>query len=1128
MKNKPFLTLALSLLALSACGGKPTPSSSPASSPAATSSAQSSVAPSSSQAPSSSSEEAQTSYPVVSSESYVPPVGPDNPEEYDYDALRVNRPENGLGEDFAFGADLSSVAEVEANGGVYYNENGKAEDVFTILARGGVNYCRLRLWNEPYSHKAVDGEGNPLPYGGGTNDLETDIKLARRAKAAGMKVMIDFHYSDHWADPAKYWAPKFIEEEELFTDEVYEALGDWTRDALNAFKANGVTVDAVQIGNETNTGIAGYTNKAQMAEIVARGVEGAKKAFPNIKTLVHLANIKNIPNLRNFLSAVQDRGVDYDVVGLSFYPYYHGNQNDLKNAMDFVWNTYHKPTMVVETSYGFTNVATEYASNTYSYQNEYPGGYLTSTQGQASLIGDCVETLANHVDAAGNHLGQGVFWWEPAWLPVEGSTWATAAGQFYNRYQQDGELLRVEEDGTTVFKHPWIRGGEVKYTARSCYSAWANQAWFSYTGKALPSAFTYAHIAKGDAGATEKVVGARDKAFEVTVDLNTTPTSALPSALPATGKVVTNLDALRSRPIAWNQEDIAAIVEDGIYEVRGKLDGTYDVTCKVIAESNFIKDYSFENQGTKEEEFELKAPWEGESGADRTIGTYAKNEGNLDGSRYFHWYGTVDFDFTLKQKLTGIPAGNYDFSTRIMAGPGKVTYNSFVLWYQIEGQERIEVDVLGSAVKGWTPGDLSETMGRVAIDNIDIAESNTVITVGMDVSCKAESWGHSDLWSFALHKEQQKEVEPVSEGGLKEGLFLSQEAYAAPKSPWVTTVNDFSADQFKVAPAEDQKADDRLGDYTRQLMWWGGDVSGDTPATAGAFAFHQNVSGLGEGTYTFSFAMVSGPASGYERFNVVYWSEGDETPKTVDLLSTITGWTAEPKLHQAEVEVEEGKVFSIGLDVILKEGGWGRLADLQLNQGGIPTPTPTPEPEPGEEKVVTALTNPNFSANAAWNSDENPWILTENGANGTYDNQSPMAHEEGVNTCFNFWQASGTPLSFDLHQNVSGLEAGTYVLRFNLLAGKDVWQYSKLEVYGKNGDADPTIVDIKNGTYIKYSWDSSKTEEEIARECTATVEVEFTVEADKVFTFGVTCASVSDSWANVWGRISDFGLTKKA
>ena len=399
MKSKTYLTLALSSLLLTACGGA-TSSPEPSSMPKTTSEGQPTTS-SSSATPAD-----DSSYSYVSADSDSGIGTRTNDEEYDYESIKVNKPAKALVDDFAFGADLSIIAEVERNGGVFYNEKGEEQDVFKLLAADGVNYCRLRLWNDPKS--AVTGES----YGGGGNDLETDIALAKRAKAAGMKVLLDFHYSDSWADPQKFHCPKAWADE-LSMDKP-DLIADFTRDSLNAFKKAGIYVDSCQIGNETNYGIAGEKFLGGAETIVAMvrsGVAAAKEVFPNIKTLVHLTNIKSPKGVYNFLDAME-KGLDgentpvpYDIVGLSYYPFWHGTQENLLNVMNYIRDTYDRPTWVVETSYGFTDEPNENCSNTYhSSTFETPGGYITSIQGQTTELADVVSTISS-VNSIGNPLG---------------------------------------------------------------------------------------------------------------------------------------------------------------------------------------------------------------------------------------------------------------------------------------------------------------------------------------------------------------------------------------------------------------------------------------------------------------------------------------------------------------------------------------------------------------------------------------------------------------------------------------------------------------------------------------------------------------------------------------------------
>ena len=149
-------------------------------------------------------------------------------------------PVEGLSEDFIKGMDISSVIAEEESGVVYYDENGKEEDLFKILADSGVNYIRVRVWNDPYDE---DGNG----YGGGNNDVEKAATIGKRAAKYGMKLLVDFHYSDFWADPAKQQCPKAWRKKDI--DEKSQLLYDFTVESLNAIMKAGADVGMVQIVN---------------------------------------------------------------------------------------------------------------------------------------------------------------------------------------------------------------------------------------------------------------------------------------------------------------------------------------------------------------------------------------------------------------------------------------------------------------------------------------------------------------------------------------------------------------------------------------------------------------------------------------------------------------------------------------------------------------------------------------------------------------------------------------------------------------------------------------------------------------------------------------------------------------
>ena len=185
-------------------------------------------------------------------------------------------PVKGITDDFIRGVDISSLSDIERAGGKFYDDDGSEKDLFYILKSHGVNWIRLRVWNKPVN-------------GGGSNSIETDIPLAKKAKDAGFKLLIDFHYSDFWADPAKQYMPE--EWKGLNEKELNAAVEEFTRDSLKKFIAAGARPDMVQIGNELNNGfmwplgkiwgdkgekVGGFAGFTKLLQSAARGVRSAQ------------------------------------------------------------------------------------------------------------------------------------------------------------------------------------------------------------------------------------------------------------------------------------------------------------------------------------------------------------------------------------------------------------------------------------------------------------------------------------------------------------------------------------------------------------------------------------------------------------------------------------------------------------------------------------------------------------------------------------------------------------------------------------------------------------------------------------------------------------------------------------
>ena len=711
MKRSHSLALmGLSCFALAACGS-PSPSSS---------------AQQSSSGQQSSATSGVSSTSILPSYSRAPYSGGDfTPPAAQEWTLKANAPTNALRGDFAFGVDVSSLAEVEAAGGKFYNKEGQEEDVFKILAEGGSNYARLRLWHNPY-----DKNGNP--YGGGTNDLRTTIALAKRAKAAGMKICLDFHYSDSWVDPGKFWAPKAWSD--MFFDDKLKALFDYTMSTLETFKNEGIELGAVQIGNEVNPGIAGVasSNSKRMANIFASAANAVHYFYPEAKTICHLTDINNPTKVFNFVDGLQKNSALPDVIGVSYYPYWHGDLNNLQNVLNMLSN-YGTEVMVMETSWGYTDEEHEAAGNQFNSNTlGLAGGYATSTQAQVTELADIVDVLSK----VPGQKGTGIFYWEPAWLPAWGSGWISKYGAYYNEYGKDwvGNITEAELDA--------------KYDKWYCRSSWANQALFDYEGHYLPSASAYRHIAAGDHPLTEEIDHPINEKEVVKVDISDT------WALPTSVRFITNLDAYREVPVVWNDEDVAKITKSGSYVVKGVAGGK-EITAEVTAIKNYITNGGFEAEESTKPAAVI-SPWACETTNNyKEVGdAHVACEGEMGGrgNHYFHFYSTSPLEFKLSQPIGTMKAGKYDFGFEANAcwyggdNAGDATIDSAKFYYTVDGV-RNELDIREQFI-GYNNGHAYE----IAFPTITL-EKDSVVTIGLDLKGGAKSWGHMDNFYFADHAE---------------------------------------------------------------------------------------------------------------------------------------------------------------------------------------------------------------------------------------------------------------------------------------------------------------------------------------------------------------------------------------
>ena len=359
--------------------------------------------------------------------------------------------------DWIRGMDFSSLLEVEECGG-RFSDGGAPGDAMEILAKHGMNLLRLRLWNDPYA-------GDGTPYGAGTNDLHRTMRLARRAKALGVDWMLSFHYSDFWADPGKQTMPKAWQG--MDADALERAVYEYTLSVLEELKGNDLLPAIVAVGNEITNGLLWPLGRASNFDNVVRfvnaGIRAVRAADPGIEVLLHLDNGGNNALYREwFDSYFAGGGADFEYIGLSYYPFWHGGMDGLRANMNDIARRYGKRLIVVETSMGFT--LEDYAEREALAPEKRKGmaakpelaariDYPMTPEGQCAFLRD----LAAAIRQVPENRGRGFIYWEPAWLPVPGSEWANAAALAYTGESGPG-------------------GNE-----------WANQALFDYDGRALPA-----------------------------------------------------------------------------------------------------------------------------------------------------------------------------------------------------------------------------------------------------------------------------------------------------------------------------------------------------------------------------------------------------------------------------------------------------------------------------------------------------------------------------------------------------------------------------------------------------------------------------------------------------------------
>lgn len=316
-------------------------------------------------------------------------------------------PVDGLPDNFLFGADVSTVLAEENSGVVYRDSDGNPCDLFVLLKQSGWTSVRVRIWNDPFDE-------NGMGYGGGNCDVASAVEIARRCQSAGLSLVVDFHYSDFWADPGKQMCPKAWVQMDL--DTKCRALYAFTVDALTQIRDTGADVIMVQVGNEINGGMAGEWSLEGRNALMNAGSAAVRATLPDALVAVHFTNVNQADSQKYIREVCEgDAAVDFDVMGYSYYSYWHGTGENLVALMQDVRENFGKQVFIAETAYPFTSNNLDLHPN--SVPNEWCN--MKSPISRAGQAEDFRQTVQTAVQAG----ALGVFYWEPAWIPVPANTW---------------------------------------------------------------------------------------------------------------------------------------------------------------------------------------------------------------------------------------------------------------------------------------------------------------------------------------------------------------------------------------------------------------------------------------------------------------------------------------------------------------------------------------------------------------------------------------------------------------------------------------------------------------------------------------------------------------------------------
>lgn len=548
--------------------------------------------------------------------------------------IYVSKIEN-VDDDFILGMDASSVISLEDAGVKYYDYDGNEADVFKTLASSGINHIRVRVWNDPY-----DSEGNG--YGGGNNDIDKAIEIGKRASKYGMKLIVDFHYSDFWADPGKQMVPKAWKDLEI--EDKANALYEYTKESLNKLKKAKVDVGMVQIGNETNNGLAGEKIWMNIIfHLMTASSKAIREIYPKALIAVHFANPENYDSYLDYAKKLEYYNLDYDVFASSYYPYWHGSLDNLAKLLSEISTTYNKKVMVMETSYAYRGDDTDFFGNTIGDGAAVVKDYPYTVQGQTNHVLNVIDTIANKTNN-----GIGVCYWEGTWITV---------GQ--NSYEDN--FLLWEKYGSG-----WASSYAKEYDPKDAgkyYGGCAvdNQAFFDENGHPLESLKLFELCKIGN-----EIELYPDAIEDLNLSFDLNDDIVLPDKVNA----IMADNSKQEIDVIWDNIDKEYMKSHGVnkYEIYGNAGGKKATAYVSMIKYNYLNNHSFEedNNGTM-----IPKEWNLIDNKNaKQLYVEEKATDSIDGSKHYHFWSDQEnsIEFYLEQEVKDLKAGTYIFDISIMGG----------------------------------------------------------------------------------------------------------------------------------------------------------------------------------------------------------------------------------------------------------------------------------------------------------------------------------------------------------------------------------------------------------------------------------------------------------------------------